>query len=149
MLSRTEIEQTACSIHALRPDWPVASLCAFIEKRKDRPRLHLTLELTYVALDPATKSPGRMDSDGPWSKLFTGDVHVGAKPVIVRRLETTDCRECFRPEADHGVDASLSDHEYAPWYSARRTSMPDPVAAIRAALTPPATPDADTTEESA
>lgn len=84
MLTRIEGERLAQSINCIRPDWPVSSLLTLIGKRKERALMDLALELMYVALDPETKSPARIDSDGPWKRLNhsakTGPAYREIKP---------------------------------------------------------------------
>lgn len=88
MLTRQEGERLAQAINALRPDWPLASLITVIAKRRDRPYLDLALELTFVALDPESKSPARVDHDGPWKKLRTGS-------VATQTYRTVSVEECI------------------------------------------------------
>lgn len=106
MLTRNEIERLASAIHGLRPDWPTPSLVTFIAKRDTRPLLDLTIELAWVAQLPDTKSPARIDEDGPWKNA------VRSGPVnMIDHLPTIDwstaCHECLQPrDAHHAVDHS-------------------------------------------
>lgn len=107
MLTRQEGERLAQAINALRPDWPVRSLLTFIERRCTRPLLDLSLELMYVALDPDTKSPARIDGDGPWKRLQ----HTAKPGQAYRAPSSDDCAICHRPAGLHSPLAS-DPHEW-------------------------------------
>ncbi len=67
MLSRTDIERLAAMAHALRNDWPIPSLCTWLMKdHTSRAYRDVAVALAYVASDPATKTPKRMNELGPW-----------------------------------------------------------------------------------
>ena len=67
MLSRTEIERLAAAAHELRPDWPVKSLCTWLNAtHANRAYRDVAVALAWVACDPQTKTPKRMDESGPW-----------------------------------------------------------------------------------
>lgn len=67
MLSRNDIERLAGAAHALRPDWPVSSLCTWLLKdHAARAFQDVAVALAYVAADPGTKTPKRMNELGPW-----------------------------------------------------------------------------------
>jgi hypothetical protein len=115
VLSRNEIERLASAIHGLRPDWPVASLVEFISRRDTRPLLDLTVELCWVAQLPDTKTPGRIDEDGPWKSAVRS-----ARPAsMTSLLEPVDfgtaCTVCLKPREHlwHGGTGTVSDHDFA------------------------------------
>lgn len=110
MLTREEAERLAQAIHALRADWPTASLLTFLGKRKERPLLDLTIELAWVAQLPDTKSPARIDEDGPW-KGATRTV-VGAFAVQQHIDFGTACVVCLQPEFDHPLP--FDEHPWTP-----------------------------------
>lgn len=67
MLSRTEIERLAQAAHALRPDWPVKSLCTWLmTDHASRAYRDVAVALAYIATDTATVTPKRMNEMGPW-----------------------------------------------------------------------------------
>jgi hypothetical protein len=67
MLTRTEVERLAAAAHALRPDWPLRSLCTFLERdHAHRAYRDVGVALTWVATDPTTLTPKRMNELGPW-----------------------------------------------------------------------------------
>ncbi len=67
MLNRTEIERLAKMAHALRPDWPVSSLCTILNAdHRDRAYADVAIALAVIATDPATKTPKRLSESGPW-----------------------------------------------------------------------------------
>jgi len=105
MLTRTEAERLAAAVNALRADWPIDSLMKFISDRKHRPLIELGVELTWIALDPETKTPGRIDEDGPWKH------HVRAASPAQLVLDVhadDDCRTCGKP-AGHWSHFDKSD----------------------------------------
>jgi len=66
-ISRSETDRIAAAIHALRPDWPVKSLCTFIDGNlADRSYADVTVALATVAVDPKTQTPRRVLESGPW-----------------------------------------------------------------------------------
>jgi hypothetical protein len=115
VLSREETERLAQAISAYRPDWPIGSLCTFIWARKERPYRDLALELTYVALDPATQTPARVDADGPWKYL-----QLATKTNTTSVLEHIDyeqaCAVCLKDRMHlfHGGTGTPSDHDWEP-----------------------------------
>lgn len=100
MLTRNEIERLALAIHGLRPDWPTASLFTFITKRDTRPLLDLTIELAWVAQLPDTKSPARIDEDGPWKNAVrSGPANT---TTMLEHIDwSTACHECNQPRDNH------------------------------------------------
>jgi hypothetical protein len=67
MLNQTEIDRLAAAAHALRPDWPIRSLATFIERdHAARPYRDVAVALAWVAVDPKTVTPKRMNELGPW-----------------------------------------------------------------------------------
>lgn len=69
-MNRPEAEQIAAAITMVRPDWLQGSLVTLLGKHQHRPARDVMLALVWVAYDPATKSPGRINDDqGPWWRL--------------------------------------------------------------------------------
>lgn len=67
MLSRTEVERLAAMANALRPDWPVRSLCTLIAAdHQHRAYRDVAVALAWIATDTATVTPKRMSEAGPW-----------------------------------------------------------------------------------
>lgn len=67
MLSRTEVERLAAMANALRPDWSVKSLCTWLlEAHATKAYRDVAVALAWIATDPATRTPKRMDELGPW-----------------------------------------------------------------------------------
>jgi hypothetical protein len=114
MLTREEGERMAEAIHRLRPDWPVASLFTFIGQRMTRPYRDLLLELAFVAVDPKTDTPARIDQDGPWKQLsrVNGPTDHSLRPIDFE----TACAECLNPPAHpwHGDSGRVHDHPFVP-----------------------------------
>jgi len=112
MLTREEGERLASAVSALRPDWPTSSLYTFIGQRKERPYRDLALELVYVALDPKTETPARIDEDGPWKQL----ARTVRPAVNLADITTFDnaCSECLKPREHlwHGGTGTVHDHEF-------------------------------------
>lgn len=67
MIEKTDAERIAAAIHALRPDWPAASVLTLIGKHyQHRPVRDIAVALTWIACDPNSRTPGRITEDGPW-----------------------------------------------------------------------------------
>lgn len=113
MLTRHEAERLAASIHAIRPEWPVGSLLTFIKRHETKPLLDLSLGLMWVALLPDTKTPARVDEQGPWKYVVTNS----AIAPSVRYAEPDDCGICSGakdgPHADHHYQQRLPNTEWA------------------------------------
>ena len=109
MLTKEEAERLAQAINALRPDWHIPSLITFLgtNDRWKRPYRDLTLELVYVALDPASKTPARIDQDGPWTRLHQQT--QASASADIDPLKPSDCDICGRPPNWRHID-----HVYQP-----------------------------------
>jgi len=67
MIDRTEIERLANAAHALRPDWPVKSLCTWLARdHAHRAYRDVAVALSWIATDPQSQTPKRMNELGPW-----------------------------------------------------------------------------------
>ncbi len=65
-MNRNEAEQIASAITVIRPDWLRTSLLTILSRHQHRPARDVHLALVWVAYDPDTRTPARIDSDGPW-----------------------------------------------------------------------------------
>lgn len=80
MLTRTEVERLAAAANALRPDWPLRSLCTFLERDHARRAYRdVAVALAWVATDPKTQTPKRMNELGPWWQAVAGTETVGGR----------------------------------------------------------------------
>lgn len=134
MLTRNEAERLAAAVNALRADWPTASLLKFLSQRKERPLLDLTIELCWVAQLPETKTPGRIDEDGPWKSAVRDSLPFSATGVLEHIDYGTACTVCLKPRDHlwHGGTGTVNDHDWT------KPSEPAPMPAeVRAAMTPP------------
>ena len=108
---RTEIERLAAAGHALRPDWPAASLRTWLETQHASDAYRdVAVALTVVATDPATRTPARLTEPGPWwdaaqaaSGEPAGRVPIPApfladpkQPDEVARTGAAACRDALR-----------------------------------------------------
>lgn len=121
MLTRQEGERLAQAVNAMRPDWPVASLLTLIGKRKERALMDLALELMYVALDPDTKSPARIDADGPWKRLN----HSAVAGPQYRVITDDHCAICTQPKHMHPLSPT-DDHQWEPQHARVESHKPTP-----------------------
>lgn len=105
MIERLEAERLANAIHSLRPDWPLTSLLTFLHAKKNKPLLELTVQLAWVAQLPDSKTPARVDFDGPWRRAFLG---AGVQSAPAARYPLPDdCAVCGGPRV-----GTHADHEY-------------------------------------
>ncbi len=133
MIERLEAERLASAIHSLRPDWPLNSLLGFLKQRQNRPLLEVTIELAWVAQLPDSKTPARIDADGPWKRVLMG-AGMNAAPNY-RVVLPTDCAICSRPFEHHSALSRFDDHDYEPLADRKPGVGPNPEqrAAIEAA----------------
>jgi len=67
MLTDDQLTRLAKAAHALRPDWPTTSIRTHLADRhahRDYP--DVALALVAVAIDLTTRTPARLDQQGPW-----------------------------------------------------------------------------------
>ena len=75
MPTPNEICRLASAISCIRPDWQASSLRTFIERRPElerRPYRDLLVAFAWVAADPATEKPSRIEQHGPWWVAASG-----------------------------------------------------------------------------
>lgn len=106
MINDNDLQRLAAAIHALRPDWPAASLHTYLHaKHAGRSYRDLAVALAWVAADSASKTPARLDENGPWWVAATaaagtpqpdrftacphcGNYHTFAEEPCFRRADT-------------------------------------------------------------
>lgn len=83
MIDDNDLGRLAAMAHALRPDWPIKSLMTYLHaKHAGRPYRDLAVALAWVACDTATKTPKRIEENGPWwSAAVAGDARREATPM--------------------------------------------------------------------
>lgn len=107
MISKTEAERLAAMAHAMRPDWPIPSLLTFLATQRTRAYRDLAVALAWVATDPATHTPARLNENGPWWRATQAQDGTFTAPA----MRCTDhpaepagrCRPC-ELAASEGVD---------------------------------------------
>jgi hypothetical protein len=65
-MTKTELARLAAAVNVLRPEWPTSSLTTYLALHGHRPLRDVAVALVWVATDPDTKTPKRMDEAGPW-----------------------------------------------------------------------------------
>lgn len=87
MLTDEELTRLAKAAHTLRPDWPIASVRTHLaDCHVHRDYADVAVALVAVAIDPDTRTPARLDRQGPWwgaaraSAGWRGDTEVAAGP---------------------------------------------------------------------
>jgi hypothetical protein len=99
-LTPTAVERIAQAIHALRPQWPIASLETFLRDPKlaNRPTRDVAIALTWIAVDPDTRTPARVHEDGAWWRAATVDeAQTYRNPGTVCTIHPSQlepCRHC-------------------------------------------------------
>lgn len=130
MLNRTEVERLAAMAHELRPDWPIASLCTFLNRdHAHRAYRDVAVALVWVATDPKTLTPARMNELGPWWQALASAAGVTSIDTVPGRTEArcdehpwaraTPCPACAAeakqaPHVDAPDDAPLPPRRGAP-----------------------------------
>ena len=90
-----EIERIAAAFHALRPDWPAASLRTMLTKRAQHmPRRDVCVMLAWIACDAASSTPARMFESGPWKRAAAIEGAQSPRETPVRER----CNDCGKPE---------------------------------------------------
>jgi hypothetical protein len=100
MIDDNALTRLAAMAHALRPDWPSKSLLTYLHAHHaGRPYRDLAVALTWVAADSATKTPARLDENGPWWQAAAAN----AEPPTRTPLPTPVCKRCghFVTEPNH------------------------------------------------
>jgi hypothetical protein len=98
-MNTNEQTRLAAAIAILRPDWPQESLRTFIARDDQllakRPYQDAAVALVFVALDPATKTPARVNEPGPWWRIGR------AEPEPVKGVRCPRCRHTYMPTEQH------------------------------------------------
>lgn len=72
MIEKHQAEIIAQATNAYRPDWPIRQIVTIIGRDLiNRPYRDVAIALTIVATDPASKTPARVNEDGPWWHAMT------------------------------------------------------------------------------
>jgi hypothetical protein len=74
-MNENEADRIAAMAHALRPDWPLASLRTLLQRPEmaSRTRRDVAVALAWVACESATKTPARVLEAGPWWQATNAD----------------------------------------------------------------------------
>jgi hypothetical protein len=93
-LTPTAVERIAQAIHALRPQWPIASLETFLRDPKlaNRPTRDVAIALTWIAVDPDTRTPGAW-----WRAATVDEAQTYRNPGTVCTIHPSQlepCRHC-------------------------------------------------------
>ena len=100
MPTTTETARIAAAANILRPDWPTASVQSYLDLRHaHRPYQDLAAAVAYIACDPDTRTPKRLEQDGPWWR-----VGVNAQRDPARAAPPIG--EVWREHARHGIPAT-------------------------------------------
>lgn len=97
-MSPTELARLAAMANLLRPQWPISSVTTWLNQRHAaRPYRDVAVALAYVAADPDTKTPARMDGPGPW--WVTGEAvrtpqPPGPSDICDHGRDVTTCHHC-------------------------------------------------------
>lgn len=77
MPSKNDIARLAAMTNLLRPDWPISSLITWLTNdHAHRTYQDLAVALAWIATDPDTKTPKRMNESGPWWQAVTVAVNA-------------------------------------------------------------------------
>jgi hypothetical protein len=65
-----EADRLAAAANALRPDWPTPSIRSYLlASHAHRGYRDTAAALAYIATDPDTRTPKRLEQDGPWWRV--------------------------------------------------------------------------------
>lgn len=134
-MNRPEAEQIATAISMLRPDWLRTSLLTLLAKHQHRSARDVMLALVWVAYDPETKTPGRIDAEGPWwGASRTAGMPDAPRPTprCDRHGDWMPCLTCQReqagPAADPAVVAAILDAAGVKRSGGRSPALTEPTA---------------------
>lgn len=130
MPTRNEIERLAAMTHALRLDWPVSSLITHLQQNHgERPYRDLAVALAWIATDPDTKTPARLQEAGPWWTATSAQAPTKSGqrqrcPTHKVLLQAGDCPKCaegltrnrpanFQQIFDHARQQARAEREQA------------------------------------
>lgn len=65
-MEKREAEQIAAAINVIRGDWPTKQIVTILGRHQHRPARDAMIALAWIAWEPDTISPARIDADGPW-----------------------------------------------------------------------------------
>lgn len=112
-MNDNEADRIAAMAHALRPDWPVASLRSLLARPElaNRTRRDVAVALAWVACETQTKTPARVLEAGPWWIATNADGHRAGRtsynvPCPDHPGEILPCGRC----ASVAVTAPLARH---------------------------------------
>lgn len=75
MMTKAEARVIAESVAIVRPDWLVTSLTSLLHEFRAKSPVEVHLALLWVAYDPATKTPARIRTEGPWWHIAAKAAH--------------------------------------------------------------------------
>lgn len=132
-MNEHEIERIACAMHALRPDWPAASLRTLIAKKLgDRPRRDVTVALAWVACESNSATPARVLEAGPWWKAAGVEGSAQARDPYDANRFCNVCGKSSHPgPSDHPFETEVE--------HARKLAHDGPRPRLPRATPPPAT----------
>jgi hypothetical protein len=106
-MNENEADRIAAAAHALRPDWPLASLRTLLARPEiaTRARRDVAVALTWVACESATKTPARVLEAGPWwlATNTEGGRRSYNVPCPEHSTEILPCGRCANATATSGV----------------------------------------------
>lgn len=111
MPDKAQLERLAGALNILRPDWPRASLLTYLTEHEHRAYADLAVAVVAVAVDPASRTPRRMDEAGPWwqlvSQTVTNVVGPGSEPRCAKPGHEHElARHCRCCAADSKAEAA-------------------------------------------
>jgi hypothetical protein len=89
------LARLAAMAHALRPDWPSKSLLTYLHaSHAGRPFRDVAVALAWIAADPATQTPKRLDESGPWWTAAAADSREAPIARGPARMSELRCERC-------------------------------------------------------
>jgi hypothetical protein len=118
MITRTEAERIAHSIHIIRPDWPVASLATLITRDLATwSLLEIYVGLAHVAIERTadntgwlSQTPARVKENGPWRQVMGTDGNLQAAKDRAAR-ELAERKQDIRTRTSDVANCTICDDE--------------------------------------
>lgn len=119
-MTPTETARIAAAINTLRPDWPTNSITTFLHTSglANRPYQTIAIALTWIAVDPTTRTPARALENGPWWRATTTPENT---PTPTHPWGPQNCHTCGLPQ-HQCTTRWKNDHQYTPTSQATKTT---------------------------
>jgi len=84
-MNQDELTRLAAMANALRPDWPAQSVRTYLDTtHAHRAYRDIAVALAWIAADPTTQTPKRLEHPGPWWTTTRDETPHPPVPPVTR-----------------------------------------------------------------